>query len=131
MCALEHAGNLQQKVFVGDGADELQSDGEPFRSEPAGDRDRGEAGEIGGAVQAEKQGAGGMLLVPELDRVLTNAGGGDGSGGANYGVDVFIFQSEMELLDELLAEFEGGKIGGCGDFGTHLKTRANVVAVIG
>jgi hypothetical protein len=63
MGALEGGGDLQEEVFVGDGADELKPDRETGGSETAGNSYCGNACEIRGAVGAEEKGAGGMFLV--------------------------------------------------------------------
>jgi hypothetical protein len=76
--ALEEAGNLQEEMFVGDGADELEADGEACGSETTGYGNGGNAGEIGGAIGAEEQGAHGMIFVAETDGFLTDERRGDG-----------------------------------------------------
>ena len=63
MGALDGGGDLQEEVFVGDGANELKADWETGGSETAGNSYCGNTGEIGGAVGAEEKGAGGMFLV--------------------------------------------------------------------
>ena len=72
-----------------------------------------------------------MVFFAEADGFLADERSGDGSGWDDQGVDFCIFQGQMELLDELFAELEGGQIDSCGDFGTHFEARADVVAVIG
>jgi hypothetical protein len=50
--AFERAGDLEQEMLIGNGADELKADRKAFRGEAAGDGDGGNAGEVGGAIHA-------------------------------------------------------------------------------
>lgn len=107
MGALEGLGDLQEEIFMGASADELEPNRKAFSSETTGDGDGGNAGEIGGAIGAEEQCACGMILVTETNGFLADERGRDRCGWYGYSVDACIFQGQMELLDEFLAEFEG------------------------
>ena len=52
MRALERMRDLQEEMFIGDGADELEADGKACCRETAGDGYGGNAGEIGRAIGA-------------------------------------------------------------------------------
>ena len=78
--ALEDSSYLQEEMFLGAGADELKAHGKARGSETAGNGDCGNAREIGGAVGAEEQGPGGVILAAEVDGFLTDKWGGDRCG---------------------------------------------------
>jgi len=129
--ALEGVGDLEKEVFVGDGTEELEADGEVVGSEAAGDGDGGDTSEIGGAVGAEEERARGVIGVAKANGLLADSRRGDGRGGKDESVHAVVFKSEVELLDEWLAELKSGEIGGGGHFGAHFETGADVSAVVG
>jgi len=106
MGALEGGGDLQEEMFIGDGAYELEANWQTGGCETAGNRYCGNPGEIRGAVGAEEKGASGIILVGEADGFLTDKRGGDGRGWNGDGIDACIFQCQVELLDELFAKLE-------------------------
>jgi len=85
--ALEGVGDAEEEMLVGDGADELEADGESPASEAAGDGKSGDAGEIGGTIVAEKKRAGGMIGSIEMDFFGADERRGDGSRGDDDGVE--------------------------------------------
>jgi membrane-associated phospholipid phosphatase len=59
--AFEQESELEQQVFVGHSADELDTNGQAIRSKARGDGNSGHASEIGWTVIAKKQGPSGMV----------------------------------------------------------------------
>ena len=131
VCMFKRGSDAQQKMLVGDGTEELETHGKILGREAAGDGDGGEAGEIGGAVGAKEKRASGMLDVAEADGFLADEGRGDWSRGIDQSIHAVVLESQVELLDELFAEFEGVEISRGGDFGAHFETGADVFAVVG
>lgn len=87
MSARESVSDLEEEMFIGDGTDELETNGQTGGREAAGDGDGGDACEIGRTVWAKEQGAGGMVLIANQDGFLIDERGGDGSGGYDEGVN--------------------------------------------
>lgn len=129
--ALEGVGDAEEKGFVGDGADELEADGEAVGREAAGKGDGGEAAEIGGAIVAEKKRAGGMVGTGDGGGFFTDERRGDGSGGNDESVDFGLGHGGVEALDEGFANFQGLKIGGGENLGAEFEAGADVFAVVG
>lgn len=65
--ALEGACDLEEEMFAGNAADELEADRETGRRESAGNGNGGDTGEIGGTIRAEEQGAGGVIFFADED----------------------------------------------------------------
>ena len=63
MGLFEAGGEIEEQGFGVDGGEELEAGGKAGRCESAGDGDGGEAAEVGGAIEAEEQGARGVILA--------------------------------------------------------------------
>ena len=97
-------------MFIGYSADELESNGQTGGSEATGDGDGGNPSEIGGAIQAQQERASGMILFANARGFFIDDWGRDRRGWNDKSVDVGISHRQMELLDELVAQFESLQI---------------------
>src|SRR6266851_8077939 len=61
---------------------------------------------------------------------FTDERSGNGSGGNDEGVEFGIGHGGVEGADEGLAQFQGLKIGGSGNFGADFEAGANIFAVV-
>ena len=68
-------------------ANQLDSDGKAALVEAAGKSNGGNAGEIGGAIEAEKECASGVIFSVNSRGLFTDARSSDGSGGGDESVD--------------------------------------------
>ena len=123
MGAFECVGDAEKEMILIVGAEELEAAGEAGRSKAARNRESGNAGEIGGAIVAEKQGAAGLIGADERS--------GDRRSGDNEGVERIFREGEMQLLDKFVTKIECFEIRSGGDFGAEFEAGANVFAIIG
>lgn len=93
-------------MFVGHGPNELEADGQTGGGETAGDGNSRYAGEIGGAVVAKQKRTSGIILFVHARGFFVDEWRGDWRGGKDKGVDGSVGHHQMELLDELVADFE-------------------------
>ena len=112
---------FEEKRLISDRGDELQADGQAFRSEAAGNGDSGDAREVRGAIEAQEEGAGGMRHTSDGSGILADERGGDGSGWNNECVHIRIFKRMMKCGDEFLARLQGFQIGDGRDLRAHLE----------
>lgn len=112
ICALEYVGDTKKEMFVGHGADELEADGQTGGRETARDGDRGDAGEIGGTVVTKQKRASGMILFVDPRGFFVDERRGDWGGGNDEGIHASVGDGQVELLDELVAQFERFQING-------------------
>src|ERR1700747_3404571 len=96
----------QKKMFVVDGAHQLQAKWNSRRSEAARNRHGGNGGKVGGPVVAQQKSASGMILFNDARFFFADQRGGNGSGRKRKSVYAGIRESQMELVDKLFAQFE-------------------------
>ena len=109
-CKLESMGDEQEKMFIGYSADKLEANGQTSGSKAARDGDGGDSGEIGGAVHTQEQGTSRMVGIVDSSGFFVDQWRGDGRRWNDESVDVSIGHREMELLDELVPQFESLQI---------------------
>ena len=86
-------------------ADQLKADGQSGGRETTRDGDGGDAGEICGAVVAKQERASGMITFVQARGFFVDERSGDRGGGNDKSVDASVYQRQVELLDELAAQF--------------------------
>ncbi len=78
MCALEGVGDANEKMFISDGTDELEGDRQALRRETTRDGDGRKPAEIGRTIQAQQQGASGMIDPADGRRFFADQRGDNG-----------------------------------------------------
>jgi len=121
MRLLEAGGEIEEEGFGVDGGEELEARGKAGGRQAAGNGDGGEAAEVGRAIEAEEQGAGGVIFSGDGDIFFADERSGDWRGGCDEGIH-FVFQKgEMEAGDEFFAQIEGTEIFEGGYFFAHFE----------
>ena len=110
---LEFSRDAEEEMLIGYSADELESNGQTGRSEAAGDGDGGNPSEIGGAIQAQKQCTSGVILFIHACSFFVKEWGCDRGSWNDKSVDASVRHHQVDLLDELVAQFESSQIGRC------------------
>ena len=100
-------------MLINHSADELESNWQTGGSEAARDGDGGNPSEIGGAIQAQKQCTSRVILSIHACDLFVNEWGRDWGGWNDKSVDASVRHHQVDLLDELVAQFESFQIGRC------------------
>jgi len=128
---LERMGDAEEKSFVGDAADELQADGQAVRRKTTGDGDGGKAGQICGAIVAEKQSARWMRRAYDGGGFLADERSGNRRCGDDKCVETGIGHRGMKAADEGFSHLQRAQIR-CGEnLGAQFETSADIFAVVG
>src|SRR5205823_11200534 len=128
--ALEGVGDAEEEGLVGDGADELEADGQAVGCETAVDGNGREAGEVGRAVVAEEQSASGMIRAADGSGLLTDGGRRNGSSGDDEGVELGIGHGGVEATNERFALLQGVQIRCGGNLCAQFEAGSGILAII-
>jgi len=123
-------GDAEEEGLVGDGADELEADGQAVGCETAVDGNGREAGEVGRAVVAEEQSASGMIRAADGSGLLTDGGRRNGSGGDDEGVELGIGHGGVEAANERFPLLQGVQIRCGGNLCAQFEAGADILAIV-
>ena len=105
MDTLESVSEAEQEMFIGDGADELEANGQARSGKAAADRNGRDTSEIRRTIRAEEQGASGMILFGDASGFFANERSGGRSRGHGQRINSGIGHCQVQLLNEFFPQF--------------------------
>ena len=127
---LEMLRNCKQEWIGIERADELEADGQLVFGEAAGNRNGGDACQIGGAVQPKQQGTSRTRSAVDGDRLFIDQRSCDGGCWNKQSVQVIFQERGMEFRDEPFAHLHRFQIGDGADFRAHFQSSAYILSIL-